>query len=137
MLVLKTKSMKYLIMVLTSFICLTASAQSDIDSVKDVTTEVYSMIVVNRYYKRGTINGSIQIYYPTMVAPILHKNNTAVDFNINLLNALNKHAEEGWSLVNVETKDLKSYSDHTEDSGGWTDNRLVNSETIYLFKKVR
>lgn len=119
------------------FISFTASAQSGLDSVKDVTTEVYSMIVVNRYYQRGTVNGSIQIYYPTMVAPILQKNNTTVGFNVNLLNALNKHAEEGWSLVNVEAKELKSYSDHTEDSGGWTDNSLLNSETIYLFKKIR
>ncbi|GCC52077.1 hypothetical protein SanaruYs_23090 [Chryseotalea sanaruensis] len=129
--------MKYLIIGLASFISFTAPAQSVVDSVKDVTTEVYSMIVVNRYYERGTINGSIQTYFPTMVAPILQKNNTAVSFNVNLLNALNKHAEEGWSLVTVEAKDLKSYSNHTEASGGWTDNSLVNSETIYLFRKIR
>lgn len=128
--------MKYLIVVLTSFISFTASAQSNLGSGKEVANEVYSMIVANRYYDRGNATGSIHIYYPKMVAPILQKNNTEVSFTINLLNALNKHAEDGWSLVNVEVLDSK-WNSFSIDSGVSTDTTLGKDETIYLFKKAK
>lgn len=94
------------------------------------------MVVVNRYYGNKDTQGSIQIYYPAMVAPIMWKNNSNISFNVNLLNALNKHGEEGWSLVNVEVHNSK-WDSFSADPGVVTATTVAKDETIYLFKKAR
>lgn len=88
------------------------------------------MIVVNTYYGFGT-KSSIAIYYPDLAAPIQIKTDEQENFKARLLKELNKHAQEGWTVLNVQVKNLE-LRNLTE-----TETRLVKDETTYLFKRVK
>lgn len=107
-----------------------SKAQSQVDTTHYQLSEEYSMIVVNSYYDFGT-KSSITAYYPDLVAPIQIKTDEKENFKARLLKELNKHAQEGWTVLDVQVKNLELRT-FTE-----TETRLVKDETTYLFKRVK
>ena len=107
-----------------------SKAQSQVDTTHYQSNEQYSMIVVNVYYGFVT-KGSIAIYYPDLAAPIQIKTNEKENFEARLLKELNKHAQEGWTVLDVHVKNLELWN----PTG--TETRLMKDETTYLFKRVK